>query len=45
LKSGKASLTASTSGVSSGSYGITAKYNGDTGDDSSTSTVVKVTVN
>ena len=45
LKSGKAVLTAGTGGVSAGSYGITAKYNPDAGDESSTSAVVKVTVN
>jgi uncharacterized repeat protein (TIGR03803 family) len=42
--SGVATLSASSSGVAAGQYGVTAKYNGDASDASSTSPVVNVTV-
>jgi uncharacterized repeat protein (TIGR03803 family) len=42
--SGVATLSAPTSGIGAGSYAVTAKYNGDTSDDSSTSSAVSVMV-
>jgi hypothetical protein len=44
LKGGVGSITASSSGIAAGNYGIVAKYSGDAEDAASNSTALSVTV-